>query len=210
MLESDKMKKIFLESPTISRKSEALAFLKEHVEYGSEINGTGGMDDCLYGTTYEQWLLEVEQRNNPEYCEKIKKPLSKTFFVIRKEDNRIIGMINIRYKLSDEYISNGYSHIGYDIRPTERRKGYAKASLFLALKEAKILGEERVLLECTVDNTGSNKTILALGGVLEKTELDNYDNTMTNYYWINIDESLDKHFDIYNQYLFDNSYKNRK
>jgi predicted acetyltransferase len=41
------------------------------------------------------------------------------------------------------------------------------------------------LLDCIIDNEGSNKIILALGGKLEKTEIDPSDNTMTNYYLMN-------------------------
>ncbi len=85
------------------------------------------------------------------------------------------------------------SHIGYGIRPSERRKGYAKIALYLALVEEQKLNEENVRLVCTTDNIGSNKTILSLGGKLEKTLLDSYDNMMTNYYWINVNDALDKY-----------------
>lgn len=31
------------------------------------------MDKCLNGLTYEEWLLELEKRKDPEYVNKIKK-----------------------------------------------------------------------------------------------------------------------------------------
>ena len=68
------------------------------------------------------------------------------------------------------------------------------------LEEQKI-GEERILLICDVDNIGSNKTILALGGVLEKTDLYKYDNIMTNYYWINVNDSIKKYYEHYRNYI---------
>ena len=52
----------YLEEPTINRKEEALEYLNELVEYGSEINGTGSMDKCLNGWTYEDFLIENEKR----------------------------------------------------------------------------------------------------------------------------------------------------
>ena len=110
-------------------------------------------------------------------------------------------MINVRYYVSTEKLKNGWSHIGYGIRPTERRKGYAKIALYLGLLEEQKLGEERILLDCTVENIGPNKTILSLGGELEKTELDEYDNTMTNYYWINVIESIEKYYEYYKDYI---------
>lgn len=110
-------------------------------------------------------------------------------------------MINVRYNIPLDKLNTWASHIGYGIRPTKRRKGYAKVALYLALLEEQKLGEENVLLECTVDNIASNKTIISLGGKLEKTELDEYDNTMTNYYWINVNDSIEKYHDCYKNYI---------
>lgn len=174
------MGKIFLEIPTINRKQEALDYLAENVRYNSELNGTGSMNVCLNGMTYEGWLLELEKRKDIEYFNQINRIPSKTFFVVRENDNRIVGMLNVRYNISADKLKTWASHIGYSIRPSERQKGYAKIALYLGLIEEQKLGEERILLVCNVDNIGSNKTILSLGGVLEKTELYEYDNSMTN------------------------------
>lgn len=194
------MEKLFLERPTINRKYDALNYLDENIKYNSELNGTGSMEQYLKEETYEEWLLELEKRKDLEHCKQINRNLSKTYFVVREEDNKIVGMVNIRHGISEESLRNGASHIGYGIRPSERRKGYAKIALYLSLVEEQKLGEENVLLYCTVDNIGSNKTIIALGGILEKTELDNYDNKMTNYYWIDVKKTLEKYFDIYGKY----------
>lgn len=55
---------------------------------------------------------------------------------MRKSDNRILGIINIRHALNDYLLTYG-GHIGYSIRPSERQKGYGKIQLLLALKNAK-------------------------------------------------------------------------
>ena len=55
------------------------------------------------------------------------------------------------------------------------------------------------MLGCSVDNLGSDKTIKALGGILERCELDKSDNTMTNVYWINVDESIKKYKNEYSK-----------
>lgn len=76
--------------------------------------------------------------------------------------------------------------------------------MYLGILEEQKLGEEKILLNCTVDNIGSNKTILALGGILQKTELDKSDNTMTNYYCINVNDSMIKYFKQYNDSVANN------
>ncbi|MBP9779510.1 GNAT family N-acetyltransferase, partial [Candidatus Gracilibacteria bacterium] len=75
-------------------------------------------------------------------------------------------------------------HIGYGIRPSERRKGYATKMLALGLIEAKKLGIERVLLGCSDDNPGSYKTIEANGGIFDRyTE---FEGQKARRYWIEI------------------------
>jgi len=187
------MDKLFLEVPTIERKQDAKDYLEENIKYNSDLNGTGSMEIILDEMTYEEWLVELEKREDLEYADKINRCPSKTFFVVRENDKRIVGMVNVRFNIPKEKLSTWASHIGYGIRPSERRKGYAKIALYLALIEEQKLNEENVKLVCTTDNIGSNKTILDLGGKLEKTLLDSYDNMMTNYYWINVNDALDKY-----------------
>lgn len=189
--------KFYLETPTIERKEDALEYLNEFVEYGSEINGSGGLDKCLKGLTYEEWLDRLDKMSDPDYAASINKCPSKTFFFVSEEDKRIIGMINIRYNLTEAMLKFG-GHIGYGIRPTERRKGYNKINLYLGLIKAREeFGLDRVMLDCSVTNLGSDRTIRALGGVLEKCEMDPNDNTLTNAYWIDVDESIEKYRDEY-------------
>ena len=191
------MEKFYLEEPTIERKNEALEYLNEFVRFDSELNGTGSMDRCLNGWTYEEFLKESEKRKDKNYAYSINRCPSKTFFLIRQNDNKIIGMTNIRYDISQELLNNGASHIGYSIRPTERQKGYNKIQLYLGLLEEQKIGEKKLLLDCTIDNIGSNKSIISLGGILEKTEIDKNDNKLTNYYWIDVDKAISENLEVY-------------
>ena len=92
-------------------------------------------------------------------------------------------------------------HIGYSIRPTERRKGYNKINLYLGILEAQKIGLDRVMLGCDVNNLGSDKTLKALGGKLERTELDPSDGLLTNVYWFNVDETIENYKDAYEPYI---------
>lgn len=49
-------------------------------------------------------------------------------------NNRIVGAVNIRHSLT-EHLFNAGGHIGYGIRPSERRKGYATKLLALSLEK---------------------------------------------------------------------------
>ena len=190
------MEKFYLVTPALERKDAALDYLEEHVKYNSEINGTGGMDDCLNGLSYEDWLIESEKRKDKEYAYSINRVPGETFFLVRENDKRIVGMINIRQHLTPQMLQFG-GHIGYGIRPTERRKGYNKINLYLGLLKAAELGLEKVMLDCSADNIGSDKTIKALGGVLERSEIDPYDNTLTNVYWIDVKDAVERYYNDY-------------
>ena len=79
---------------------------------------------------------------------------------------RIVGMINVRYDLTEE-MYRYLGHIGYCVRKSERQKGYAAEMLRLALKEAKKIGLDRVLLTVDSDKTASIATMKKNGAVLE-------------------------------------------
>ena len=65
------------------------------------------------------------------------------------------------------------------------------------MQEAKKVGLEKVMLDCDVNNLGSDRTLKALGGKLERTEIDPSDGVLTNVYWFNVDDTLNNYKDIY-------------
>lgn len=104
------------------------------------------------------------------------------YFLVNKE-NRILGAIDIRHSLND-HLRNYGGHIGYGIRPSERRKGYATEMLRLALKICKEKQMNRVLITCDKTNEASSRTIKNNGGILEN-EVMNSD-ILIQRYWIEI------------------------
>lgn len=194
------MEKFYLEIPTLERKQEALDYLQEHLDNGSNLNGTGGLKDCLNGISYEEWLDDVIKTQEQEYAESKNLVPATTFFTIRESDNKIIGMVNLRHYLN-EYLQNFGGHIGYGIRPTERKKGYAKIQLYLTLIEAKKLGIDNVMVDCINTNIGSEKTILALGGKFDREVYEKNKNKVLNNYWIDVNQSIEKYKDKYEQFI---------
>lgn len=191
------MEKFYLEKPTIIRKQQAIEYLEEHLEYDSKMHGMGGLD--TYYKNYEYWLERLKITENSKTCPEDKCP-GYTYFLIREKDDKIIGMICIRYNLNEKMLIRG-GHIGFGIRPTERKKGYNKINLYLGLKKCKELGLSKVLLTASDDNMGSFKTILALGGVLENKIIDEQNpDIMIGRYYINVIESLKNAENEYSKY----------
>ena len=104
-----------------------------------------------------------------------------TFFSLDVDRDIFVVAVNVRHYLTEEMLINA-GHIGDGIRPSERRKGYATAMIGLALKEAKELGIDRVLMCCDKENIGSAKSIMKNGGILENEVLVN--GVVEQRYWI--------------------------
>ena len=134
-------------------------------EYGSEINGSGSLDRFLKESTYEAWLNKILSDMDIANIPESRVP-GLTYFYVREEDERIIGMINIRLALNGFLRAEG-GHIGYSIRPTERRKHYATEMLAAALKVCDVIGIKEVLVSCDKNNPASAGVIRNCGGILK-------------------------------------------
>lgn len=192
------MEKFYLEEASLERKQEAIEFIEEHLKYNSDIAGVSGLHHEYQN--YEKWIEKLEMQRNIETSPS-SRCIGIQYFLIRENDNKLVGMINLRWNL-DEWMIKNAGHIGYDIRPTERRKGYNKISLYLCLLKAKELGLDKVLLTAADNNLGSVKTIKALGGILENKIPDYEDeNTLMGRYWIDVDEVVEKYKEEYEKYI---------
>lgn len=192
------MEKFYLEEPNIKRKEDVKSYIEEHFAFNSNINGAGGLEEDYLN--YEVWLEKMQLNKKEETC-----PVNMCpgchYFLIRESDDKLVGMINLRWNLNEWMMRHG-GHIGYGIRPTERRKGYNKINLYLCLLKANELGLDKVLLTASDDNPGSVKTILSLGGILENKIPDYEEETiLMGRYWINVEESINKYYEIYKDFL---------
>ena len=190
------MEIFYYEEPTLSRKDEAIEFIREFYEFNSNINGSGGLHRYL--DNYEKWLRKLDDDYIKEPDER--RVPSLTHFLIRESDNKIVGMSNIRLMLNEILIKSG-GHIGYSIRPTERRKGYNKINLYLALQVLDKYGVEEALLDADLDNPASWRTMEALGGIRIAEYIDEYDGSESVKYAIDVSESLKKYQKIYEPYV---------
>ncbi|KAB2439402.1 GNAT family N-acetyltransferase [Bacillus luti] len=106
-----------------------------------------------------------------------------TYWLVTDE-NKIVGAVNIRHSLT-EHLFNAGGHIGYGIRPSERRKGYATKLLALSLEKTKELNITKALVVCDEVNTASEKTILHNGGLRDKDFTEENGNVVRRF-WIEL------------------------
>lgn len=149
------------------------SFLAAMAEFAAEDRG-GPADDTMLGRDLreqqEQWAsadgfaayveavrAEVHTPPRPGWVQ------CTTLWYVDGAD--YLGRLAIRHRLTAHLREYG-GHIGYDVRPSTRRRGHATAMLAAGLRVAHGLGIDPALLTCDHDNVGSRTVIERAGGVL--------------------------------------------
>ncbi len=158
------MSEIRLKIPTAEYAEQIMAYRKEFLDNNSEMDGCNGLHKCECA---EDWLEKIEKMRIPETCPKNISTATQ-YIAVRESDDKLVGMIDLRHHIDHPILSFFGGHIGYSVLPSERRKGYAKEMLRQCLEKAKERGLHYVMVTCVQGNLGSEKTILANGGVLQR------------------------------------------
>jgi len=175
------MEGLVLKKVEIEYADDIFSYRNEFIYSNESMDGTG----FLRNTNSPQEYIEKSLLNETEEVDG-RKVTSTQLLAIRKNDNRIVGMIQIRHFLNDYLLQYG-GHIGYSVRKSERNKGYAKEELRQALIYCKdVLHIGRVLLTCDNDNFASQKIILSQRGKKENEVLIKDENCVVERYWIDL------------------------
>jgi predicted acetyltransferase len=178
------MEQVKLVFPSPKMEHQAQSYIQDFYNNGeTAIYGAGGLGRFK---TYNEWLEKIKDETTWNNSGLV--PATTYFAVVGDyivtNSFRIVGTIQIRHKLNDKLLVIG-GNIGYAVRPSDRRKGFASKMLALALGKCRELGMEKALVTCDSDNIGSARTILKNGGILEN-QLPRDDGKITQRYWITI------------------------
>lgn len=172
------MSELILVKPSKVLEEKILEYKQEYLDFAeTNINGSCGLYRC---NDFDEWLEVVLSIEKDKLRDNVH---ASTFLSVRKSDNRIIGTIQLRHSLTDELEKHG-GHIGYGIRPTERKKGYGKQQLLLALEIAKDMKIPKVMITCDRYNIASSHTAMSCGGIL--TDENFHKGKEQEIYWINL------------------------
>lgn len=178
-MSTEQRERLELVPPDESWAAVVWDYKTEFETQGDHLDGTA---DLGTAADFPHWLADLRADAGPDTVRPGRVPAD-TFLAVRRSDRRLVGMVNIRHTLNN-YLFRFGGHIGYSVRPGERRKGYAKEMLALALDKCKGLKLDHILVTCDSENEASARTIRANGGVLENRVPEG--EGFTDRYWIEV------------------------
>ncbi|CAM3161582.1 GNAT family N-acetyltransferase [Paenibacillus lupini] len=173
------MSEVYLVRPAMEWKQAYLDFYQEWITSGEDIVPWVVEQDPSDFEAMIQWLddhsngIDLREGWVPD-----------TTFWLATADREIVGAVNIRHELTPWLMDRG-GHIGYGIRPSERRKGYATKLLSQSLQKLKELGVHQALVVCDESNVASAKTILNNGGKENERFIEENGNVIRRF-WIEL------------------------
>lgn len=139
-------------------------------------NGDNGQTNDAFGLNEDEFkdyiIKQINRKNN-----KVTFDDTPTITYIMYVENKPVGFICLRTEIDDNWMKWS-GNFYYQVRLSQRRKGYATKMLELGLNELKKIGFDVVYGQSSAGNIGSAKTIENNNGIFIK------ENEGTRYYKI--------------------------
>lgn len=156
----DRNNELFFVEPSRMFIEEMLDFRREMMEAGSSFDGCFAMKRM---PNLDQFVDYCTEWSNPRRVLGENGARGTVLLCMRRTDNKMVGCMQVHHVLNEQ-MKNFTGHVGYSVRPSERRKGYAKQMLAKAKDYLSTFGFSEIYVSCLPENEASRKTILANGG----------------------------------------------
>ena len=170
-------------SPSVEYASAFLAMLDDfdaNDPHNTEFYAPARED---FGAYVRSLLDEEAGRNLPQDSV----PCTHRWLISSK--GKLVGVSRLRHNIGTPFLAQNGGHIGFDVAPSERRKGYGHLALSVALREARRIGLGRVLLYTAEDNAPSRATIQRAGGELDGISFSEFWQERLYSYWLAVPEA---------------------
>ncbi|MEV7606764.1 GNAT family N-acetyltransferase [Paenarthrobacter sp. NPDC089322] len=160
------------------------SFLESHSEWAGDHQDGAALfmaDDVTRPEGFAAWVGKLLAAESAP----VKDGMVPCTYLWITEGPRYVGAIAFRHHLTPALLNSG-GHIGYGVRPSDRRRGAATWAMRELLGRLAARGEpDRVLLTCDDDNSGSIRTIERCDGRLEDVRTGG-DGRLFRRYWIEL------------------------
>ena len=174
----EKADELFFVEPSMAYAKEITAYREEMLAAGSSFDGCLSLKRMPDPKEYTEYCTEWA---NPSRVLKENGARGTVLLYIRKSDNRMVGCMQVHHVLNEQ-MRTITGHVGYSVRPSERRKGYATKILAKAKDYLSSFGFSEIYVSCLPENEASRRTILANGGeYIETVYLESDDVNLERY-----------------------------
>ena len=158
------METLYLKEIELTDERAVSDFLSDSVLSSGAIKGFRYED----GLSFEALLKKLsEYKNIPFESYNQKNYQSNQYLLIRNNDNKMVGAVEVRPFLTQVLDEEFEGNIGYSVISSERGKGYATCALKLAIEKFKSLNEkDDIIICCYKENIASRRVIEKFGGEL--------------------------------------------